>query len=376
MKNNHFEEKRQHTEIKHKLFYDTFSSILGISAKFSNNNSFTYIDLYAGKGKFSDESFGSPLLAFNAILDSKHILSSFHEVKCFFSEENEESSDELYLNTKQMSESVDISNVKVFIRQGAWSHKDEKLNEFLKYSTWGFIFIDPFANEVELDNLFSLIKEKCKRIDFMLFINTQSLKRIAGLKSKNEDIAKFLGINVQDVSRVIKDDDSIREALQVRFEETDKNYILNASIPTTRNNKLINIDNFQLILGTNSIGVSDAFLTSYMESLKLFKESITLNLFDTLENDIFEIIKCYKQLSINKIVQELYKNNNSWKYADIHNLPTTDNIYVAVNNIYKRGGIYFDTLDKYINKNNNTIKKEVFKKNSKMREVIIKIKEK
>lgn len=33
--------KKQHTEIKHKIFHDTFRSILGISAKFSKNNSFT-----------------------------------------------------------------------------------------------------------------------------------------------------------------------------------------------------------------------------------------------------------------------------------------------------------------------------------------------
>ena len=369
--NAHFKERKQHTEIKHKLFYDTFVSILGISAKFSKNNSFTYIDLYAGKGKFSDENVGSPLLAFNAILDSKHILSAFHKVKCFFSEENKDNAEELYLHTKQLSESGNTSNVKVFIREGAWSQKDEKLNEFLQYSKWGFIFIDPFANEVELDNLFHLIKEKCKMIDFMLFINTQSLKRIAGLNTKNNDIANFLGIEVSQVTTVVKNNELIRKALQKRFEETNKDYILNASIPTTRNNKLINTDNFQLILGTNSIGVSDAFLTSYVESLKLFKDSIPLNLFDTLENDIYEIIKEYKKLSINKIIQEIYKNNNSWKYADIHNLPTTDNICSAVNNMLRRGVISFDAPEKYINKKNNTIKKEVFKKNSKMKEISI-----
>lgn len=371
MKNNHFEEKKQHTAIKHKLFYDTFSSILGISAKFSNKNSFAYIDLYAGKGKFSDESFGSPLLAFNTILDSKHILSSFHEVKCFFSEENQESSDELYGHIKQLSESANTSNVKVFIRQGAWSHEDEKLNEFLQYSRWGFVFIDPFANEVELDNLFSLIKDKCKTIDFMLFINTQSLKRIAGLNTKNDVIANFLGIDIDDVNKIVKDDNLIRNALQDRFEETNKDYILNASIPTTRNNQLINTDNFQLILGTNSIGVSDAFLISYIESLKLFKNTIPLN-FNTLEYDIHDVVKQYKKLSIYKITQEIYKNNNSWKYADIHSVPTTDNICIAINELIKRGVIQYDAPMKYINKN-KTLKKEVFKKNAKMKEITIQI---
>ena len=84
-------------------------------------------------------------------------------------------------------------------------------------------------------------------------------------------------------------------------------------------------------------------------------------------------MKKYNKLSINKIIQEIYKNNNSWKYADIHNLPTTDNIYTAVNNLVKRGVVNFDAKEQYVNKKNRTIKKEVFKKNSKMKDVIIQL---
>ncbi len=314
---------------------------------------------------------GSPLLALKTILNAQDILSSFYQLNCFFSEADSISADELYTHTEHLVKSANIPNLEIFIRQGAWSHTDKKLNELLEYSTWGLLFVDPFANEVELDNLFSLIKEKCKTIDFMLFINTQSLRRIAGLKPQNILIADFLGISSDKVNEIIKDDGLIRKALQDRFEATGKDYILNASIPTSRNEKLTHSDNFQLILGTNSIGVSDAFLTSYIESLKLFKPDIPLNLFNTLENDIIILVKKFKELTINKIVQELYKNNNSWKYADLHNLPTTDNIHTAINKLIKSDTISFFSPKKYINKN-GTLAKAAFKKNSRMKEILIK----
>jgi len=327
--------------------------------------------LYAGKGKFSDNTVGSPLLALKTILNSKNILSSFYKVNCFFSEADSVNADELYTHTKQLIKSANITNLEIFIRQGAWSYTDKKLNELLQYSTWGLVFIDPFANEIELDNLFPLIKEKCKTIDFMLFVNTQSLKRIAGLKSQNTQIANFLGVNADEINDIVKDNSLIRQALQNRFEASGKEYILNASIPTSRNDKLTHSDNFQLILGTNSIGVSDAFLVSYMESLKLFKTDIPLDLFNTLENNISVIIKEFNELTINKIVQELYKNNNSWKYADLYNLPTIDNIYIAINKLIKGRSISFQAPEAYINKN-GTLTKATFKKNSRMKEILIK----
>ena len=314
---------------------------------------------------------GSPLLALKTILRARSILSSFHKINCFFSEADPINADELYTHTNQLIKSANIANLEIFIRQGTWSRADKKLNELLRYSTWGLMFIDPFANEVELDNLFPLIKERCKTIDFMLFINTQSLKRIAGLKAQNTQIANFLGVDTDKINDIVKDDSLIRKALQDRFESTGKDYILNASIPTSRNDKLTRSDNFQLILGTNSIGVSDAFLISYTESLKLFKPDISLDIFNTLQNNISVIIKEFNELTINKIIQELYKNNNSWKYADLYNLPTTDNIYIAINKLIKDSSISFQAPEKYINKN-GTLTKASFKKNSRMKEILIK----
>ena len=76
---NHFENKKNHTEIKHKIFNDTLKAILAISDVFSKyNESFIYIDLYAGEGKFSDNTFGSPLLALDTFYSAKNISLNFN----------------------------------------------------------------------------------------------------------------------------------------------------------------------------------------------------------------------------------------------------------------------------------------------------------
>ncbi len=116
-----------------------------------------------------------------------------------------------------------------------------------------------------------MITNKSKTIDFLFFINTQAIKRIVGYSPRNEKMANFLGVEIPDLVRIVKDDNQIRAALQVRFQVSGKDYILNASLPTTRKNTMVDTDHFQLLLGTNSIGVSDAFLKSYVEAIKEFK---------------------------------------------------------------------------------------------------------
>lgn len=373
MISNHFENKKIHTKIKHKIFIDTFSAILGISSNFSKNNSFTYVDLYAGQGKFSDDSIGSPLLALETISRSKYI-HSFHQVKCYFSEKDKLNANFLYEHTKELSKNYSNNKISITIEEGAWSHKSSKLNELLKFSKWGFVFVDPFKNEVELDNLFDLLQNRCKTKDFMLFINTQALKRIAGASENNQYVANFFGVSPNKIKMILKSDETIRNALQKRFSNAKKSYILNASLPTTRKDKLINMDNFQLLLATNSIGVANAFLISYSEAVDLYKKDRVLN-FNTLEENIFNIVRMYKKISLSKLIEELYKNNNSWKNADLNNIPTTKNISRDVNILLKRKSMYFETdNDNFVNKKNGYIHLKAYAKNISLHHVYLYIK--
>lgn len=371
--NEHFVDiKKQHTEIKHKLFYDTFNAILGISAKFSEKNSFTYLDLYAGQGKFSDETLGSPMLALKTILESD-VIDSFHQVKCFFSEADSSSyrkleeniKDLLYLNNSH-------SNIITSVKSGAWSENTDDIDELLKYSKWGFVFADPFSNEINMDELLTLLENRTKFKDFMLFINLQAIKRIVGRYPKNESVANFLGVLPNELTSIVRDNNSITKCLRDRFSIMNKDYIINASIPTSKQEALVDIDNFQLLLGTNSIGVSDAFLTSYVEALKEHKSNFACSIFDNISDDILEIVRLNKQISLHKIIQELYTNYNSWKYAEMNNIPISKNIHFAVNELIKQKLIkVVNSPKEFVNKD-NTISKRAFNRNFYLKDIILK----
>jgi len=367
---NHFVDKKEHTGIKHKLFYDTFNAVLGISAKFSKNNNFVYIDLYAGQGKFDDNSLGSPMLALNTIIESDFkITSEFHEIKCFFSEKDEHNYNILEEGISAQLKSKKVANLKTHISRAPWNNNDTTLNEYLKYTKWGFIFIDPFSNEIDLDSLFELLENRARRIDIMLFINTQSLKRIAGMDNNNEAVAKFLGVEEHILIQIINDNQLIRECLQNRFSSVGKDYILNASIPTTREGELINSDTFQLLLLTNSIGVSDTFLNSYCNAIESFKGNCELLLFNPLEDSILSIVRNRKSITIQDLIQELYKNNNSWKEVNKNYLPTSDNLYTIINKLLKEKYIFFVSPAEFRSKKTDLIIKKAYNRNEYMKQV-------
>lgn len=371
MSNNHFENRKPHTEIKHKLFTDTFGASLGIAAKYSKSNSFTYVDLYAGQGKFGDDSIGSPLIAFNEIITFKE-LSSFHQVKCYFSEKEEKNINALYKQIKLLSEKHNSRNVFAHIHPGEWSHTEPKLREFIQYSKWGFIFVDPFKNEVDLENLFDLIKKQCSTMELMIFINTQAIKRIAGLGTQNKKLADFLGTTEDSIPVIAKCNNQIRDCLQSKFSSTGKQFILNASLPTTKNDHLIKSDTFQLLLSTNSIGVANAFLKSYVEAVEIYGELNASSLFENLEYYILSLAKDFQEISLLKLFQELYKNNNSWKNADIYNIPTSDNVSSVIDRLLTSKNIKFETnIASLINTRNKRINKTAYRNNRNLREVRI-----
>ena len=366
----HFEQKRPHTAIKHKLFSDTFNAVLSIASKYSDKNNFIYADLYAGMGKFSDEELGSPLLAFNTIINSD-CAASFHQITCFFTEQDETHVQSLYENLSTSAKQAKSLNVKARVGQGEWSEFSEKLQELLHYSTWGFIFIDPFSNEVELDQLFELLSTKRNMKDFMIFINVQSMKRIVGQNNYNEKVAKFLGVSTNDLLNIVKCDNKIREAMQQRFAALNKDYVINAAIPKTRNNKLSHTDNYQLLLATNSIGVADAFLKSHVEALIEFKGEDTLDLFETLEGNISQIVKdAGDKISIKSIFEKLYANHNSWKNADLYNIPTCKNIQKKINTLILRKILYIDADPQFFAKDGTLIIK-AFQKNEHSKNIFV-----
>jgi|GEM_PF-3274378 len=364
--------RKQHTEIKHKLFYDTFNAVLGISAKFSDKNSFTYLDLYAGQGKFSDESFGSPMLALNTILDS-NVLDSFHEIKCFFSEVDKKSYFELEKNILDLKDKKSFNpKVKTLLYNGSWYDNNNEIDKLLQYSKWGFIFIDPFSNEIELDNLIDLLKVRAKFKDFMMFINFQSLKRIVGRYPGHKGVANFLGVNQEELNFIIKDNNLINDCIRNRFSVMNKDYIINVLIPTTREGNIENRDNFALLLGTNSIGVADAFLVSYFESLQVYKNGFAPSLFDNMGDDIFKIIKNEKTITLNNLIQKIYSSHSSWRFAEMNNIPISLNIHRSVNDLISNKRIkVVSNCTEFLSTKDRTINKKAYNRNKFMKNIIL-----
>ena len=95
----------------------------------------SYIDLYAGQGKFNDNSFGSPMLALNTILESE-VINSFHQLKCFFSEIDKTSYFELEKNISYLKSSKKLN---------------PKLNDYIYFLVRNFIFTKP-ATTSKRDN--------------------------------------------------------------------------------------------------------------------------------------------------------------------------------------------------------------------------------
>lgn len=371
---NHFENKKNHTEIKHKIFNDTLKAILAISDVFSKyNESFIYIDLYAGEGKFSDNTFGSPLLALDTFYSAKNISLNFKSIKCIFVEKNNSRVEELKKNIKDKVNYSILNNLELNVINDCWINHKNNISKVMETTKWGLIFIDPFHNEVELEELFILIKNKANLIDFLIFINIQSLKRLAGNKNTQIYVQKFLNLNEVDIPGILENNEKINEILQKRFSDISKSFILNANIPTTRNNKLINSDTFQLLLGTNSIGVADNFLISFVDAIKDFKEDTIFNLFNNLEDEILNHLKNYNELTIFELIRIMFRKYNSWKNADINNIATSENLFKSINDLIKCKKITFITKSEIlVNKKNKLLKKEVFRKNQNMKQISLK----
>ena len=85
-----------------------------------------------------------------------------------------------------------------------------------------------------------------------------------------------------------------------------------------------------------------------------------------------KIIKYKKTISLNNIVQELYTNTNSWKYAEKNNIPTSDNIHRSINDLLKNKLIKIANIpDEFLIKSNKTINKKAYSRNKYMREIIL-----
>jgi three-Cys-motif partner protein len=341
-----FKDKKAHSCIKHILFKETLNASIGIANNMGWINSFIYMDLFAGKGLYDDKKEGSPLIALDLL--KKHIDSennNFKTISLIAIEKNIESSEKLFELLKGKMNNYPI---KILKGDKKWENYFNDLKKHLSSNKGGFIFIDPYALELDLLKLSDLMIKETKFKDIMFLINRLSMKRIFGSKGINASEIKKYGIDPE----LIKSQEDLSEEIkkQIRSKFEFKDFTIGLAIPIEKKKKLLSIDYFYLVLTTNSVGVADSFLNSYQNIVEVKQQSKGLFTGYELKNSIQKILKGQNELNFYNLVDSLYNDFLSWKDATKipgYKVPTTGNIIENINNLLKEGKLDLLCDDKY-----------------------------
>ena len=368
-KDNFFKEKNVHSKIKHRLFEDTFRASLNIANKFSKNiEGFIYCDLYAGQGEFDSGEAGSPKIALSVIEHDFENIKNL-SLKLFFVEQDSIRFEKLRNTIESNIYKIDRNSIDFY--EGRWEDIEDNLKDILSRYKWGFIFIDPFANEIDFNKIASILENENYK-DIMLFINLQSLRRLYGNNQTKKSVINFLNLsNDLDFKKPDLFFKSVRDSIKI----SGKSYNLLVALPSSRDGKRTNSDYFALLCSTNSIGVADTFIKSYIDIVKEEKKEQIVGLFgkENIKNRIIELLPKEDNRYISLI--ELYsKLSNevfiSWKEIDITEAPTSDNILKAINQLLKENRIIVNNSPKELwSKNGDRLLKKSIQKNMNMRKI-------
>ena len=164
------------TIIKHYILRNCLETSLSIANKNKmhdkNDRKYVFIDCYAGTGMINGEYQGSPLLACEVLQQ----LDKIKEFKLIFFETNKAHYKLLTDNIKKIIPEMMLS---LEIRNNSWTvNIDTYLKNFKE--DYGFIFIDPYANEdINLELLEKIIKDNYFK-EILIFLNIQALRRLVG----------------------------------------------------------------------------------------------------------------------------------------------------------------------------------------------------
>ncbi len=341
----HFKKPRmEHTKIKHHLFSETLKVSLYIANNMARNNkymnfdSYAYIDLFAGSGKFKDDSKGSPLIAVDIAANHlKYKGNVFNKIDLIFIEKDKQNADDLKKNVglelKKYNLEI-LKNLRVQIGDESWEKYD--IEKILNGSTWGFIFADPFSTELKLDNLKTTLKNCSKYKDILIFANFNTLARqyARGHNNDIQRICEFLGISENKLQENIDFPETFIELLKNKFKSI-KDFSIGVAIPISVEQKLRAMDYFYLVLFTSSVMVGNMFLESYEKEIEQYRSKEKSLFCNQDDEPLLGLIKENKELSLYKIWEYYQQNFLSWKkIVNDSNLrvPTLKNITDIINN--------------------------------------------
>ncbi|MCD7779743.1 MAG: three-Cys-motif partner protein TcmP, partial [Candidatus Gastranaerophilales bacterium] len=350
----HFEVQNKHTELKHNLLQNTLNTAIGIANHFAAkipSATYTFVDLFAGKGMFNDGTKGSPVIALEVLTNylKSHLIKNFKQLKIIAIEKDENNQSELEQNIKNIMNSDSVANqIQFYTTNGDWQNYSKTIKSHLKTSNSGFIFADPFSTQLNMQNLKSLFKD-VKYHDVLILINNNALERVLGLddtKSLNI-ICKYFDVDEDFVLKLKKTNLSnaavIRHLIKKSLEGIDKDIVINIALPRTRSGKIENGDRFYLCLLTSSVGVADSYLKTYAEikdnkeiqnnngQKSLFQGNVEYEYFNLCETTIKTLTKINKSISLYNLVSILYDDFFSWKDANSKEIPTSINLRTSLN---------------------------------------------
>lgn len=400
----HFSEEKKHTKIKHDLFTEALRASLNIANslnyKDKSNIPFMYIDLYAGAGKFTDEKEGSPLIAINLISEYLE-RRSFKHFEYIVTENNESNAKCLSDNIKNKQEALNITNkdFKTALYCGHWEDLTKELSQYIEARKWGFVFVDPFSLELNLQELIKVLNHNIYYKDIMILINKNAQERVLG-KPDSPDIQKicnYFGVEEVKLKRLINhikynqkgtNEDIIQYLTQKALACVDKDFKIYAGISRTREGELENSDRFYLSLLTSSIGVADNFLKKYSELLeeKEFKDNGgQQNLFDTspqtkyksLEERVMAIISKQNSMTLYELTKTLFNVFLSWRFTEDNQVPHRKALLIALNNLLKQKLIKYEIVgnlqDKCVNYDKNTILAKAFNSKENLKHIKVSV---
>lgn len=379
----YFEEKDQHSAIKHQIYSDTLQASLSIANIFNKQKStYLLLDLYAGKGKFDDGSHGSPIVALNTFQKAQKKIENM-PVHFIFIEKDEASHECLKQVLTDYREKQELpEDIQIAVGKGEWGEFEVNLQTKISQSEWGFVFADPFANEIDILKFNTLLADSYKK-DVMIFINLIAIKRQAGHSQASKRIASFLGITEKDLKAMLNQEGSKQNFLahiKKAFTLSKKHFNLIAAIPTSRksngNNNLVHGDYFCLSCSTNSVGVANAFLESYADALSI-KKDIQIGLFGAheIETRINNYLTQEGEKNFHEIMAHAMEEFLSWKDKLPDEVPTSENTLKIINEMLERKIIEVECPPEFIS-TQNKLKKASIKKNEHLKKISIRLRQK
>ena len=181
----------EHTKVKHEIFskyIKTWGNILG---GYHNLNIF---DCFAGRGRYTDGSEGSPLKILSILRNLKMYQNKPENANCYFIEENENNCNDLCAEVKKFTDQNSCNDwLNIQIYHGEFAEKVNKiLRDCGKNVSPAFFFLDPFGfNGIPLE-IIKMLMEYSKAEVFITFM-TRDVNRFLESPPHSSSIQVLFG---------------------------------------------------------------------------------------------------------------------------------------------------------------------------------------